>query len=216
MYKAVIFDLDGTLLNTLEDLADSTNYALEKNGFNKRTLEEIRRFVGNGNIKLMQRALPENASESQFDKAYADFCEHYKHNMANKTRAYDGIDDMLKALYNSGKKLAIVTNKIDFAAQELCGNLFGDYVKTVVGSDGIRPNKPAPDGLLYALDKLGVDKSEAVFVGDSEVDIATANNAQMDCIGVLWGFRDREQLEKIGVKTTVSNSEELCNKLLFD
>ena len=152
MYKAVIFDLDGTLLNTLDDLADSTNFALEKNGFPTRTIDEVRRFVGNGNIKLIHRALPDTASEAQFQKTYSDFTEHYKTNMANKTKPYDGINDLLKNLYENGVKLAIVTNKIDFAAQELCGGLFGDYVKTVIGSDGVRPNKPAPDGLYLALE----------------------------------------------------------------
>lgn len=215
MYKAVIFDLDGTLLNTLDDLADSTNFALEKNGFPTRTIDEVRRFVGNGNIKLIHRALPDTASEAQFQKTYSDFTEHYKINMANKTKPYDGINDLLKNLYENGVKLAIVTNKIDFAAQELCGGLFGDYVKTVIGSDGVRPNKPAPDGLYLALEKLGVEKKDAVFIGDSEVDIATAKNAEMDCIGVLWGFRDEKQLREIGVKRTAKNAAELQSMLLF-
>ena len=174
MYKAVIFDLDGTLLNTLDDLADSTNFALEKNGFPTRTIDEVRRFVGNGNIKLIHRALPDTASEAQFQKTYSDF-----------------------------------------TAQELCGGLFGDYVKTVIGSDGVRPNKPAPDGLYLALEKLGVEKKDAVFIGDSEVDIATAKNAEMDCIGVLWGFRDEKQLREIGVEKTAKNAAELQSMLLF-
>ena len=121
---------------------------------------------------------------------------------------------MLKALYEAGYKMAIVTNKADFAAQALCGDLFGKYIKTVVGSVDGRPNKPAPDGVYYALSQMGVTKDEAVFIGDSDVDIQTAKNAGMDAIGVLWGFRDLADLQKVGVKTTVTNTQELKNLLL--
>lgn len=213
--KAVVFDLDGTLLNTLEDLTDSTNAALRYCGYPERTIDEIRRFVGNGIYKLIERAVPENIDVESTKKCYDFFCADYKKNMANKTKPYDGVDDMLKNLYDAGLRLAIVTNKADFAAQELCGSLFGKYVKVVVGSDGVRPNKPAPDGVYYALSKLGVTKEEAVFVGDSEVDIATAKNADIDCIGVLWGFRDKKDLEKVGVTKTAATTAELQNMLLF-
>ncbi len=213
--KAVVFDLDGTLLNTLEDLTDSTNAALRYCGYPERTIDEIRRFVGNGIYKLIERAVPENTDSENTKKCYDFFCADYKKNMANKTKPYDGVDELLKNLYGAGLRLAIVTNKADFAAQELCGSLFGKYVKVVVGSDGVRPNKPAPDGVYYALSKLGVSKEEAVFVGDSEVDIATAKNADIDCIGVLWGFRDKKDLEKVGVTKTAATAAELQNMLLF-
>lgn len=213
--KAVVFDLDGTLLNTLEDLTDSTNAALRYCGYPERTIDEIRRFVGNGIYKLIERAVPENTDVENTKKCYDFFCADYKKNMANKTKPYDGVDDLLKNLYDAGLRLAIVTNKADFAAQELCGSLFGKYVKVVVGSDGVRPNKPAPDGVYYALSKLGVTKEEAVFVGDSEVDIATAKNADIDCIGVLWGFRDKKDLEEVGVTKTAATTAELQNMLLF-
>ena len=150
MKKAVVFDLDGTLLNTLEDLCDSTNYALEEVGFPARTIEEVRRFVGNGIRKLIERAVPDTATAEQTEACYQIFCEHYKHNMENKTAEYDGISDMLAALRDAGYRLAIVTNKADFAAQALCGSLFGKYAKTVVGSVDVRPNKPAPNGVFYA------------------------------------------------------------------
>ncbi len=213
--KAVVFDLDGTLLNTLEDLTDSTNSALRYCGYPERTIDEIRRFVGNGIYKLIERAVPKNTDSENTKKCYDFFCADYKKNMANKTKPYDGVDGLLKNLYDAGLKLAIVTNKADFAAQELCGSLFGKYVKVVVGSDGVRPNKPAPDGVYYALSKLGVSKEESVFVGDSEVDIATAKNADIDCIGVLWGFRDKKDLEKVGVTKTAATAAELQNMLLF-
>lgn len=214
MKKAVVFDLDGTLLNTLEDLTDSTNYALRTCTFPERTLEEVRRFVGNGIRKLIERAVPADAPKEKTDECFAAFCEHYKKNMENKTAEYVGVSEMLSTLYAAGYKMAIVTNKADFAAQALCADLFGKYVKTVVGSVESRPNKPAPDGVYYALEQMGVSKAEAVFVGDSEVDIETAHNAGIDAVGVLWGFRDLADLEAVGVKTTVKTTKELENLLL--
>ena len=214
MKKAIIFDLDGTLLNTLEDLTDSTNYALRTCGFPERTLEEVRRFVGNGIRKLIERAVPDNTDAENISECFTAFCEHYKQNMENKTAEYTGISDMLSTLYAAGYKMAIVTNKADFAAQVLCGKLFGNYVKTVVGSVENRPNKPAPDGVYYALEQMGVVKEEAVFIGDSEVDILTAKNAEIDAIGVLWGFRDLADLEAVGVKMTVKTVKELEKLLL--
>lgn len=214
MKKAIIFDLDGTLLNTLEDLTDSTNYALRTCGFPERTLEEVRRFVGNGIRKLIERAVPVHTDAENISECFTIFCEHYKQNMENKTAEYTGISDMLSALYAAGYKMAIVTNKADFAAQVLCGKLFGNYVKTVVGSVENRPNKPAPDGVYYALEQMGVVKEEAVFIGDSEVDILTAKNAEIDAIGVLWGFRDLADLEAVGVKMTVKTVKELEKLLL--
>lgn len=214
MKKAIVFDLDGTLLNTLDDLKDSTNFALQSCGFPERSYDEVRRFVGNGIRKLIERAVPAGATPEKTQECYEAFCKHYKHNMENKTAEYDGISDMLKALYEAGYKMAIVTNKADFAAQALCGDLFGKYIKTVVGSVDGRPNKPAPDGVYYALSQMGVAKDEAVFIGDSDVDMQTAKNAGMDAIGVLWGFRDLADLQKVGVKTTVTNTQELKNLLL--
>ncbi|MBE6827385.1 MAG: HAD family hydrolase [Ruminococcaceae bacterium] len=214
-YKAVIFDLDGTLLNTLEDLTDSTNFALEKCGFPKRNINEIRHFVGNGIRLLIDRAVPDNAEPELTEKCFEIFCEHYKTNLNNKTKPYDGIYELLKTLKENGIKTAIVTNKADFAANTLCGELFGDYIDITVGATDKRPNKPAPDNVLYALTKLGVKKQDSVFVGDSEVDIQTALNADIDCIGVLWGFRERFELEKFPVKYFAENTDELQKFILF-
>ena len=208
-YKAVIFDLDGTLLNTLEDLTDSTNYALEKCGFKTRNISEIRRFVGDGMPLLIKRALPESASEADFDKCFELFCEHYKTNMANKTAPYEGVCDVLESLHGRGIKTAIVTNKGDFAAQQLCKEKFGGSVDVVVGGSPDLPKKPAPDGVYIALEMLGVSKKDAVFVGDSQVDFMTAKNAGLDCISVLWGFREREELEKIGADRFCDNVSQL-------
>lgn len=214
MKKAIVFDLDGTLLNTLDDLADSTNFALLKNELPKRNADEIRMFVGNGIYKLIERAVPSGTSKELTDICYNDFFEHYKTNMENKTAPYSGVDDMLEALYNVGYKMAIVTNKADFAAQKLCGSMFGKYIKTIVGSVDSRPDKPAPDGVYEALSQMGVNKADAVFIGDSQVDIETAKNAGIDAIGVLWGFRTLDDLIKAGVQKTAKNTEELKKMLI--
>lgn len=214
MKKAIVFDLDGTLLNTLDDLTDSTNFALLKNGMPERSIDEVRMFVGNGIYKLIERAVPSGTGKELTDICYNDFCEHYKGNMENKTAPYDGIDDMLEALYKAGYKMSIVTNKADFAAQKLCGSMFGKYIKTIVGSVPERPNKPAPDGVYFALHEMGVQKDEAIFIGDSQVDIETAENAGLDCIGVLWGFRTIDDLRLVGVQKTAENAEELKKMLL--
>lgn len=191
-YKAVVFDLDGTLLNTLEDLADSVNFVLEKHHFPKRTLDEIRRFVGNGIYKLVERSAPKNTSENILTDCYEEFSAHYKKNMMNKTRLYDGIHALLDRLNTEKIKIAVVTNKADFAAQELCRTLFGDKEYIAVGSDKTRPNKPAPDNVFLAMEKMGVSAEDTVYIGDSEVDAQTAQNAGLKFIAVLWGFRDIE------------------------
>lgn len=207
--KAVVFDLDGTLLNTLDDLADSTNFALSCLGFPERSIEEIRRFVGNGNVKLIERSVPDGTDKEQLNACYNAFIKHYKEHMLDKTRPYEGIPELLRSLKEREIKLAIVTNKTEFAAKEICARVFGDLPDLVIGANDTLKKKPAPDGVLYALDKLGVSKSQAVFVGDSEVDIQTAINAEIDCIGVLWGFRDEEVLLEMGVKKTAKTASQL-------
>ena len=214
MIDTIIFDLDGTLLNTLEDLRDSVNFALAKQGFPLRTLPEIRSFVGNGIRLLMERAVPENIDAETFEICFNDFCDYYKIHMEDKTAPYDDINEMLKKIKAEGFKTAIVTNKADFAAQDLCKRMFGDTIDLVVGSSDARPNKPAPDGVYYALEVLGSKLENTVFVGDADTDILTANNAGLDSIGVLWGFRDREIIEKEGAKYIVSTVKELETLLI--
>lgn len=213
MKNTIIFDLDGTLLDTLDDLMDSVNFALSRQSFPLRTKDEIRRFVGNGIKLLVERAVPENTSEDVFEICFKDFCDYYKAHMEDKTAPYDGILDMLKNLKSEGFKTAIVTNKADFAAQDLCRRIFGDNIDLIVGSVDGRPNKPAPDGVYYALDTLKATAEEAVFVGDSDVDILTSKNAGLASVGVLWGFRDRDVLEKSGAQNIVETANEL-EKLL--
>ena len=214
-YKAVVFDLDGTLLNTLEDLTDSTNFALQKCGFPERSIDEIRTFVGNGISLLIKRAVPDNTNEADFNKCFDIFCEHYKGNMLNKTRPYDNVLTLLDNLKKNGIKTAVVTNKAEFACRQICSEMFGGRLDAVIGArDGLE-KKPAPDGVNLALETLGVDREDAVFVGDSEVDIQTAFNAKIDCIAVLWGFRTAEQLNKLGVKCSVNSVFELEKLILF-
>lgn len=214
MIDTIIFDLDGTLLNTLEDLRDSVNFVLSKQNYPLRTLPEIRSFVGNGIRLLMERAVPENTDGETFEICFKDFCDYYKIHMEDKTAPYEGINEMLKKIKSEGFKTAIVTNKADFAAQDLCKRMFGDTIDLVVGSSDDRPNKPAPDGVYYALEVLGSKLENTVFVGDADTDILTANNANLDSIGVLWGFRDREIIEKEGAKYIVSTVKDLENLLI--
>lgn len=214
MINTIVFDLDGTLLNTLEDLRDSVNYALERQGFPLRNLSEIRSFVGNGIRLLMERAVPENIGAETFEICFKDFCDYYKIHMEDKTAPYDGINDMLTNIKKAGFKTAIVTNKADFAAQDLCKRMFGENIDFVVGSSDDRPNKPAPDGVFYALEKLDSKIENTVFVGDADTDILTAKNANLPSIGVLWGFRDREVIEEAGAEYIVESVNDL-EKLLI-
>lgn len=197
-YDTVIFDLDGTLLNTLEDLMDSVNYALGKAGMPLRTLEEIRQFVGNGAVRLLELAVPEGRENQRFDEIFADFRRHYSLHCNDKTGLYPNTDKLLAELKKRGYKLAIVSNKYYDAVQELKKLYFSDYLEVAIGEkEGIR-RKPAPDTVLEALKLLGSSKEGAVYIGDSEVDIATAANTGMDCIAVTWGFRTREEQIRAG------------------
>ena len=206
-----IFDLDGTLLDTLADLAASTNYALRKHGMPEHTIDDVRRFVGNGVRKLMERAVPDGADNPLFDKAFATFRQHYMEHSLDTTRPYEGVPEMLAELHERGCHIAVVSNKMMAATQELCRHFFPDTVEVAIGEHeaaGIR-KKPAPDTVFAALQSLGVEKYNAVYVGDSDVDIETAANAGLPCISVLWGFRDRDFLIQHGAKTFISAPSEL-------
>lgn len=209
MYKLAVFDMDGTILDTLEDLKDSTNYALEKCGYPTRTYDEVRRFVGNGIRKLIERAVPEGLTVEQIDRVHEVFTEHYKVHCADKTKAYDGIKPLLEKLRANGVKTAVVSNKADYGVQELCKEYFDGLFDYAVGErEGIR-RKPAPDSVNEALRVLGVDRSEAVYIGDSDVDFETAKNAELPCISVLWGFRDEEFLREKGATLFVHDPAEI-------
>ena len=195
-YTTYIFDLDGTLLDTLGDLAASVNYALHQHGLPEHSVDEVRMMVGNGVRLLMERAVPDGARHPLFDAAFTTFRQHYMQHSLDTTRPYDGIIEMLRKLKQRGCRTAVVSNKFHAATTELCRHFFPDTIDVAVGeheAEGIR-KKPAPDTVFEALRQLGVDKPGAVYVGDSDVDIATARNSGLPCISVLWGFRDRDFL----------------------
>lgn len=215
MKKAVIFDLDGTLLNTLDDLADSTNYALSKFGYPTRTIDEVRQFVGNGVAKLIERAIPEGKNNPNFEKCLAIFKENYAQNMYNKTAPYNGIIEMLSNLKSKGIKIAVVSNKFDLAVKELCKKYFEGFIDFAAGENeaqGIR-KKPAPDTVISVLNEFNFAPEDAVYVGDSDVDIMTAKNSKMSCISVTWGFRDEKFLLENGATILINAPSEIYNHL---
>ena len=210
-YNTYIFDLDGTLLDTLCDLAASVNYALRTHGMPEHSIEDVRRFVGNGVRKLIERSVPSGTENPNFEATFATFREYYMQHSLDTTRPYDGIPETLAALKAKGCRLAVVSNKMMAATQELCCHFFPDTIEVAIGendAEGIR-KKPAPDTVYASLRELGVDKHSAVYVGDSDVDIETARNAGLPCISVLWGFRDRDFLIQHGAKTFISAPQEL-------
>ena len=207
--KAVIWDLDGTLLNTLDDLAASVNAALAMNGMPLRSTEEVRAFVGNGIRNLMIRAVPGGEANPAFDKALEDFIRHYGAHSRDRTRPYDGILEMLDKLSAEGVKHAIVSNKIDFAVKALSRAYFGERMCAAIGDDPSRARKPAPDSVFAAMREMGVTAQETVYVGDSDVDVLTARNAGVPCVAVLWGFRDEACLRAAGAERLARTPDEL-------
>lgn len=208
-YKTYIFDLDGTLLSTLADLAASTNYALRTHHMPERSLDEVRRFVGNGVKKLMERAIPDGLINPLFEETFATFRQHYMQHNLDTTQPYPGIMQLLEQLKAEGKNIAVVSNKFYAATRELCRHFFGDLVPVAIGEREDIRKKPAPDTVIEALRELGVDKEGAVYIGDSDVDIDTARNSHMPCISVLWGFRSKEFLLEHGATHLVSSPSEI-------
>ena len=211
--KCVIFDLDGTLLYTLEDLWISVNFALDKLGYNKRALDEVRNFVGNGVQKLIERAIPNGLENKDYAECLKLFKNHYAQNMYNKTAPYPGIKEMLEELKLKGIKTAVVSNKFDLAVKELCSKYFGNLIEIAIGeSENVR-KKPAPDSVLRAIKELNSKKEFCIYSGDSDVDVQTARNTGIDCIGVTWGFRDRALLEQEGAKYIINKPFELIETI---
>ena len=231
MFSTYIFDLDGTLLDTLNDLAAAVNYALRSHEMPEHSLDDVRRFVGNGVRKLMERAVPNGIENPDFDATFATFRQYYMAHSLDTTRPYEGIPETLAALKARGCRLAVVSNKMMAATQELCQHFFPDTIEVAIGENeaaGIR-KKPAPDTVFAALNALNAlgsprstlgyprsnlghpRQSSAVYVGDSDVDIETARHAGIPCISVLWGFRDRDFLIKHGAKTFISAPSELLS-----
>lgn len=211
MIRCVIFDLDGTLLNTLEDLCDSTNFALAQMSYPQRSLEEVRCFVGNGVRKLIERAVPADINSTDVEKCLAIFKKHYSENMYNKTAPYSGIIKMLQTLNKNKIPTAVVSNKFDAAVKELCKKYFGNLIQIAIGeneAEGVR-KKPAPDSVLKAMNELNVSRDDVIYVGDSETDVQTARNANINCIGCCWGFRSRSVLEQEGATYIVKTPDEI-------
>lgn len=209
MYKTYIFDLDGTLLNTLGDLAASTNYALRQYGMPEHTIDDVRRFVGNGVGKLIERAIPEGLANPQYDDVLATFRKHYMLHSLDTTAPYPGIESLLHSLRSHGCNVAVVSNKFYNATVELCRHFFADTVEVAIGERENIRRKPAPDTVFEAMRQLGVSGEDTVYVGDSDVDVATARNSGIPCISVLWGFRDRDFLIEHGATTFVNTPEDV-------
>lgn len=210
-YTTYIFDLDGTLLNTLDDLAQAVNYALRQYGMPEHSLDSIRGFVGNGVRMLMHRSVPGGDSNPLFDSVLQTFREYYMEHSLDSTCPYDGIPEMLLALKRRGCRLAVVSNKFYAATAELCRHFFPDTIEVAIGeheAEGIR-KKPAPDTVVEALRQLGVTADGAVYVGDSDVDLQTAKNAGLPCISVLWGFRDKDFLLAHGATTLITHPNDI-------
>lgn len=212
-YRAVVLDLDGTLLDTLEDLADAVNWALRRNGLPQRSLDEVRQFVGNGVRRLMLCAVPEATTDELFERVFADFNSYYVDHCQIKTRLYDGIPEMLRALKALGLRLAIVSNKLQAGVDELYDRYFRDTVEVAIGERPGVQRKPAPDMVRLALQELEVAAGDAVYVGDSDVDLQTARNSGLPCISVLWGFRDRQFLLEHGATTLIEQPAQLIAHL---
>lgn len=209
MKTAVIFDLDGTLLNTLEDLKDSTNYALQKFGFPQRTLDEVRSFVGNGLRMLIVRAVPADTDDAVIDAVLKTMKLHYAENYHNKTRPYDGIEALLMRLKAEGYPMAIVSNKADLVVALLRKLYFDTLIPVAVGETEGVLRKPAPDMVIEGLRRLGLPGAKAVYVGDSEVDLQTARNVGIPCLSVTWGFRSIQQLKEAGAQNLAHTPDEL-------
>lgn len=208
-YKLALFDMDGTILDTLEDLTDATNVMMEKYGYPTHSIDAVRTFVGNGLRKLVERALPAGTDDAKIDTVLGDFKVYYADHCADKTHPYDGVREMIARLREKGIITAVVSNKVDEGVQELVREYFPGLFDLAVGE---RPNvkpKPAPDMVFAALETLGIDICDAVFIGDSDVDLKTAQNAGIDGIFVDWGFRTPEVLRSLGAKIVVSTPEEV-------
>lgn len=214
-YDIYIFDLDGTLLDTLKDLTASVNYALRQYGLPEHSVDDIRGFVGNGVRLLMERAVPQGAEHPEFEHIFATFRQYYMAHSLDTTKPYEGIPEMLKILKDRGCKLAVVSNKMMSATQDLIAHFF-PQIDVAIGEHedmGIH-KKPAPDTVYEAMRQLDIpvpfpSDLSAVYVGDSDVDIQTAQNAGIPCISVLWGFRDRSFLIKHGATTFIECPREL-------
>lgn len=210
-YSTYIFDLDGTLLDTLTDITNAVNYSLGQMNYPGRTAGEVCSFIGNGIKMLIRRAVPTGTGEAEYEKTLALFMEYYLVHVADFSKPYDGIIEVVDTLKNRGCKLAVVSNKTDRAATAVVRQFFGSRFDMVVGKRDCFPTKPAPDSVLFVMKNLGADSADTVYIGDSEVDVQTAHNAGLPCIGVTWGNRDRAELVENGAEYVVDSPREILN-----
>lgn len=208
-YTTIIFDLDGTLLNTLADLAAATNYALAEHKLPQRTTDEVRLFVGNGIRKLIERAVPADTPAELREEVFSSFNKYYKQHCADSTRPYDGVPQLLQQLRTAGCRTAIVSNKADYGVQALAKQYFDGQLDAACGERAGIAKKPAPDMLLAIMQQLKAEPASTIYIGDSDTDIATASNAGVACIGACWGFRGRAFLEAHGAKLLAENVDDI-------
>ena len=211
--KTIIFDLDGTLLNTLDDLSSSVNYALRQHGLAERSQAEVRQFLGNGIRRLIEQSVPAGTDEQKTEDVFQTFRSHYLEHSLDQTRPYDGIEDLLHQLNDMKVATAIVSNKLDPAVKELHQHFFSDTIQVAIGETKTIRRKPAPDMVDECIRLLGCDRQTCLYVGDSEVDLQTARNAGLPCLSVSWGFRDKKQLIEAGATTIIDRPDELIDIL---
>ena len=210
-YTTIIFDLDGTLMNTLDDLTISTNHALSQMGFTTRTIDEVRQFLGNGVRTLIEMALPEKTTEDTIERTISCFLQHYTSHCKDHSRPYDGILELLSSLKKMGVKMAIVSNKPDVEVKKLNAEHFAEFIDVALGENeksGI-PRKPSPAMVYEAINQLGSEPEKCLYVGDSDVDILTARNAGIDCLSVTWGFKTAEFLSQFGATRMIDSPSEM-------
>jgi len=212
-YEAVIFDMDGTILNTIDDLTNSMNEALCNNGFNPRTIEEIKSFIGNGIFRLTSLSVPENTSEEKLNEVFRDFKVIYANHSADLTRPYDGIIETIKKIRVLGYKTAVVSNKYNAVVIELCDKYFKGLFDTMVGEQENIKRKPNPDEINMALKTLGINRDKAIYIGDSEVDKETAKNSKLDFIAVSWGYRTKEFLKSLEIQNIADTPDDILKYL---
>ena len=212
-YRAVLYDMDGTVLDTLADLTDSVNYTLRRFSMPERTAAEVRRFLGNGALHLIKEAVPAGTDEKTVQEVLDFYKPYYDAHCRIKTAPYDGIPQLMEKLREAGVRQAVVSNKPDTAVRELAAVFFPGLLESAVGESASVRRKPCPDTVEAAMRVMGLEKRDCGYVGDSEVDIATARNAGMDCISVAWGFRDEPELVAAGASCIVHSAEELYEKL---
>jgi len=215
-YRIAIFDMDGTILNTLEDLADTMNYCLRRYGMPERSLNEIKSFVGNGTRRLVEQAVPKGTDAKSIDEIFTTFIQYYKDHCALKTRPYEGIKEVLEKLKDKGILTAVVSNKADYAVEKLCQEYFDGLFDYSVGDQEGMRRKPYPDSLNSVLEHFGAKPNEAVYIGDSEVDYQTAQNAGVDIIMVSWGFREEDYLISIGAEKIIHEPYEILKEMGID